>query len=104
MALLFTSKSEVVIHVHRGTSRRSSMRSRLSASISARTPYRAERSSTPVSNVSPPFSCATIDGNADSAVGQDGQRSEASRHPAPGPQTHHQYSPGEGASPGSGEV
>src|SRR4029077_7910687 len=40
-----------------------------SASICARTPYRAERSRIPVRTVSGPFTCETIDGNAPSAIG-----------------------------------
>ena len=45
-----------------------STRSRPSASISASTPYRADRSSRPVSTVSAPCHCGTRAGNADSTV------------------------------------
>src|SRR6266498_3754325 len=51
-----------------GVSWRTSIRSRPSASISARTPYSADRSSSPVSTVSAPWCCDVSAGNADSTV------------------------------------
>ena len=51
-----------------GVSWRTSSRSRPSASISASTPYSADRSSSPVSTVSAPCRCGAIAGNADSTM------------------------------------